>query len=87
MTVHKRIFDSLTRKAKNFFPGYDPELPGLISMFDSSNYPRIEFDPEKDTATIRIWCQDNFGDNWIWSHETFFFKNQEDATLFALRWV
>ena len=35
---------------------------------------------------IRRWCNRNFGDNWIWDWDTFYFKNPEDAVLFALRW-
>ena len=87
MTIPERIFDSLTRKARNFFPGYDPNLPGLISLFNDSEYARVKLPQGVDTAEIRIWCQDNFEDNWIWSHDLFFFKNQEDATLFALKWT
>ena len=32
------------------------------------------------------WCEDNFGDNWIYEWDKFYFKNPEDATIFALRW-
>jgi hypothetical protein len=36
---------------------------------------------------VRDWCQDQFGDNWIYNWDTFYFKHPEDATLFALRWM
>jgi len=32
------------------------------------------------------WCEDHFGDNWIYEWNRFYFKNPEDATMFALRW-
>lgn len=36
---------------------------------------------------IRDWCQDNFGDNWIYEWNDFYFKNELDALMFTLRWV
>jgi hypothetical protein len=39
----------------------------------------------------QVWCEDNFGDNWVWSSPTqtdysdFYFKTPEDAFLFRLR--
>ena len=41
------------------------------------------------------WCQDNFGDNWLWiikdpydrSETKFYFIHPEDAIIFRLRWA
>lgn len=44
---------------------------------------------KKDLAKltlIRDWCEDNFGDNWIYDWVDFCFKHEADATLFALKW-
>lgn len=41
---------------------------------------------------LYTWCQDNFGDDWIWSVNpgsgeiTIFFRKQSDQLLFNLRW-
>lgn len=35
---------------------------------------------------VRDWCEENFGDNWIYEWDKFYFKNPKDATVFALRW-
>ena len=50
-----------------------------------------------DTETISIideevfnWLEDNISDyqtRWIYDGYEFMFKNEQDATLFALRWV
>lgn len=49
---------------------------------------------EKGTQVTWQWCMDNFGlpepngKRWAWdTHRTFWFHYEEDATLFALRWV
>ena len=87
MTVQDNALESLIRKAKSFFPEHDPGLPGLVTMFRNSDYARIKLSPGIDATEIRTWCQDNFGDNWFWAYELFYFKNSEDATLFALKWI
>lgn len=35
---------------------------------------------------IALWCEQTFGNNWAWSFETIYFKNERDRTLFLLRW-
>jgi hypothetical protein len=35
---------------------------------------------------VRDWCQEHFGDNWIYDWNDFYFHNQHDAIWFALRW-
>lgn len=39
-----------------------------------------------DMPIIRDWCQEKFGNNWIYAWDQFFFLRPEDATLFSLRW-
>jgi hypothetical protein len=36
---------------------------------------------------VRDWCQAHFGDNWTYNFDDFYFKNSQDALLFALRWA
>lgn len=42
-------------------------------------------------SEIALWCSENLTDAWneeltMGRRRTYFFKNAEDATLFALRW-
>lgn len=46
-----------------------------------------EYVPSKSLTPILNWCEEHFADNWIHSLQDFYFKNQEDATLFALKWL
>jgi hypothetical protein len=41
----------------------------------------------KSQDVVRDWCEEYFGDNWIYSWNTFYFKFEKDATLFAMRWL
>jgi hypothetical protein len=42
--------------------------------------------PDKHEC-VRDWCQAHFGDNWTYNFGDFYFKNSQDALLFALRWA
>ena len=43
-------------------------------------------DVDHDLEEVRGWCQEQFGNNWIWTFKDFYFKNPEDATVFKLKW-
>ena len=38
-------------------------------------------------APVCDWCEDNFGDDWIYEWTTFYFVNEKDAAFFALKWL
>ena len=78
--------DSFLVKLKNF---------GLSIRNRSGlkKYPHVYLNSH-DTQYIKDvsnWCQENFGDNWIWTnsaqtdHLILYFLHQEDATICALR--
>lgn len=35
---------------------------------------------------IRTWCEERFGDDWVWSINRYFFKDPQHALLFRLKW-
>ncbi len=35
---------------------------------------------------IMLWCEENFGNDWIWNSEIIYFKHEKDYVLFSLRW-
>lgn len=39
-----------------------------------------------DMHLVRDWCEEHFGNNWIYDWNDFYFINEKDATFFALRW-
>jgi hypothetical protein len=36
---------------------------------------------------IRDWCEEHFGNDWIYNWNVYYFKYERDATLFSLRWT
>ena len=36
---------------------------------------------------VRDWCEERFGDNWLYDWNDFYFKYEKDAVLFALKWL
>lgn len=51
---------------------------------------KIEFDAVNDYDEVRVWCYEQFGpehQRWRQIFESsIFFRDEQDATLFALRW-
>lgn len=35
---------------------------------------------------IHSWCEENFGERYAWCGDSFFFTNDNDRLLFALKW-
>lgn len=42
---------------------------------------------EQQAILIFDWCAENIQDDWAYSGGEFYFKNKNDALLFALRWL
>jgi hypothetical protein len=39
------------------------------------------------TEDIYLWCCDNLKGPWRWTYETIIFDDEQDYTLFLLRWA
>lgn len=35
---------------------------------------------------VHAWCDERFGDAYTWCGQQFFFTNEDDRMLFAMRW-
>lgn len=46
---------------------------------------RVSYD-NVNPEEVRDWCETQFGDNWLYKWDVYFFKYKQDATLFALKW-
>jgi uncharacterized protein YycO len=63
------------------------DLPHAIHYIES-NFATVIFNLDNDKLNaLRDWCQEQFGDAWIYSYSTFSFKNPRDATHAALVWA
>jgi len=59
--------------------------------FEDAGYYRMV--PSRENTTyhwgeIHQWCEQQFGrDHYAWTGDIFWFENERDAMLFALRWA
>jgi len=60
----------------------DGKFPTVRIIFD---YSRQNFSESLDLATVQEWCIEN-ENGWRTSYDTFKFRNQEQLTMFILRW-
>lgn len=37
-------------------------------------------------SEVIFWCEKNFGNDWVWEHDHFYFKHERDLIHFLLRW-
>jgi hypothetical protein len=83
-------FGSLTKKYEGFTGKKWNYSGNNDTQYLKNNFPMVSL--EGNTALmdqmvdVRNWCQDQFGDRWIYDWNDFYFHTQEDANWFALRW-
>lgn len=54
-----------------------------------ANMVSLEYNSEllDSMHIVRDWCQEHFGDDWIYNWNDFYFIRKEDAAYFALKWL
>ena len=76
-------FTRLTKKSANVFD------ISWVRLYEQQGYIRISLAPEKYQywAEIQEWCRLNVGEeHYDWTGNIFWFDDEKNATLFALRW-
>jgi hypothetical protein len=60
----------------------------IITDINGNNWFNIIVDPSIIDVYIQ-WCRENFErDDWVYTgNGMFYFKNENDVTLFTLRWL
>ena len=66
--------------------GWEDKLRAENAMLANWISILVNLTPERSWEMIHRWCKKNCRGEFSWSGNTFFFKNNEDATYFALRW-
>jgi hypothetical protein len=92
MSYYDTCFDygSMTKKYQ-VFTGKNCNYSGNNDInFIKENFPMVSLEGNQKLADqmyeVRNWCQEQFGNNWIYEWNDFYFINNEDAMLFTLRW-
>jgi hypothetical protein len=71
---------------KDKFFSMTGNLYNSVGGFDKARINPVEC-RTGDPKEIRNWCEEQFGNNWIYEWDTYYFKYEADALLFALRWL
>ncbi len=80
------IFETLSTKMQNFVPGVKPPFHESIISKDYRPITLTVGIASSLHEEIRYWCEDQFGNNWIWAFERFYFRYRSDEMLFRLIW-
>lgn len=60
---------------------------GWRTVFLESGYYPAHAVNTKEWSEMHRWCCDQFGvEHYSWTGSTFWFENEKDVLLFALRW-
>jgi hypothetical protein len=84
-----RIFNTLPAKIQACVPGRKQLRTEEVQK---AGYTTIQIPDEDKLSSLRkrIWCEENFGNDWMWTTTMttilYFFKNSQDALLFKLKW-
>ena len=85
--MSKFCYASLTVKFQNL-TGENWNLIGNNDISKIRKLPKVSLSETRlqEIHIVRDWCQERFGDNWIYEWDDFYFKHEKDAAWFALRW-
>ena len=82
------VYATLEDKVKNFV--HDREAANnvwAITLYVKGNYPSWQYNGATNFDDVAIWCEEHFGNDWIWNFETIYFKTEQIRTAFMLRWA
>jgi hypothetical protein len=56
-------------------------------QFVKETFPSWQYNGVAPFPEVAVWCEQHFGNNWIWNFETVYFKHERDRTMFMLKWA
>lgn len=81
------IFLTLENKLMNFIRGRQRYTDSMsAARYVKNNFPSCQYNGAAPFGEVVVWCEQQFGDDWIWNFETIYFKHERDRTAFLLRW-
>lgn len=79
--------ESLKCKLKSFVPDAQTPSDAIAAIKRSGMFPKWQWTGVTEFGIVLEWCEEQFGDDFIWNFETVYFKYERDYTVFALRWA
>ena len=82
------MFATLDDKILNFLNGRHRFVGHLDAKeWIKKNFPSWQYNGVATFDDIMNWCEHHFGNNWVLSFETIYFKYERDKMFFLLRWM
>lgn len=81
------LFSTLPDKLLNFAHGrqrFTSQWEAI--MLIKATFPKVSYTGSEPFNDICAWCEQQFGNDWLWNWTTIYFKHERDRTLFLLRW-
>lgn len=79
--------ENLKRKLKSFAPDAAMPHEAIALIKRSGLFRSWQYNGAAEFGKIIDWCEEHFGDEFIWNWETIYFKHERDYAVFTLRWV
>ena len=57
-----------------------------LGIIRSADWPKWHYNMHNSFTKIIIWCNENFGYEFVWFDYVIYFKHERDYALFLLRW-
>lgn len=80
------IHATLQDKLMNFLNGRKIDTWQGV-RYVTKSFPNWQYNGAAPFEEVAEWCEQHFGNDWIWNFETIYFKNERDRTAFMLRWT
>lgn len=81
-----KIYATLSDKIYNLTDGdYRDPTHTAISCIRNVSY-QYQYTGTVQKNELIFWCEENFGNDWIWNWNFFYFKHERDLLYFLLRW-
>lgn len=58
-----------------------------VICYVKGHFPSWQYNGVLPFDDVLLWCEQHFGNDWIWNFETIYFKHERDRTAFILRWA
>lgn len=86
-----KIFYTLPHKIENFLGKGESKQYGLaphgVQKITNGQFPSWQYNGAAPFDDVLDWCEEAFGDNFVWNYETIYFKHEQDKTVFLLKWT
>jgi len=80
------MYNTIPTKLNSFVPEAATPHDALAFIKRSGQFPTWQYNGVAEFGIVLEWCEEHFGDDYIWNWETIYFKSEKEQLAFVLRW-